>query len=193
MKIKIQPKKKTQWAILLILISIPLSYYGFSNLEEGASEPLQAILISLACTGGVSCLIGGIYMFFTKEKGRGEDLLASQTKVGDSPILDKDKIRQRNQAAIDNLVTKTTDNAIKTLTKKQKVNEMAEAKDTVANTVKEVRELEEDLVQSEEIIKKETLNAKATTEKIAVLKHNLAKDKTVKELLAIVTDYQLKQ
>ena len=32
-----------------------------------------------------------------------------------------------------------------------------------------------------------------TYEKIAVLKHNLAKDKAVKELLAIVTDYQLKQ
>ena len=141
MKIKIQPKKKTQWAIFLILISIPLSYYGFSNLEEGASEPLQAILISLACTGGVSCLIGGIYMFFTKEKGRGEDLLASQTKVGDSPILDKDKIRQRNQAAIDNLVTKTTDNAIKTLTKKQKVKPMAKA-NTSVELMKREKELE---------------------------------------------------
>jgi len=65
---------------------------------------------------------------------------------------------------------------------------MAEAKDTVANTVKEVRELEGNIVQSEEIIKKETLNVKTTTEKIAVLKHNLAKDKTVKELLAIITD-----
>ena len=156
-----------KWALILIAVSIPLSYYGFRNFEEGASEPLEAILISVACTGGVSCLIGGIYMLF--KKGRGEDLLASQTKVGISPI----------QKEIIN--------------KKPKVNEMAEAKDTVANTIKEIRELEESLVQSEEIIKKETLNAKTTTEKIAVLKHNLAKDKTVKELLAIVTDYQLKQ
>ena len=176
---------KKRWAILLILISVPLSYYGFSNLEEGASEPLEAILISLGCTGGIGCFFGGLYLFFTK--GRGEDLLASQTKVGISPILDKAKIRQRNEAAIDNLVTKTTDNAIKTLTKKQKVNPMVKTKDTdVADSVKEIRELEENLVQSEEIIKKVTLNVKTTTEKIAVLKHNLAKDKTVKELLAII-------
>ena len=71
---------------------------------------------------------------------------------------------------------------------------MVKTKDANINkSVEEIRELEESLVQSEEIIKKETLNAKATTEKIAVLKHNLAKDKAVKELLAIVTDYQLKQ
>jgi len=153
-----------KWATLLVLISIPLSYYGFSNFEAGSSEPLEAVLISLACTGGIACFFGGLYLFFTKEKGRGESLLVSQTTVKDSPI----------QKEIIN--------------KKQKVNEMAEAKDTVANTVKEVRELEGNIVQSEEIIKKETLNVKTTTEKIAVLKHNLAKDKTVKELLAIITD-----
>ena len=153
-----------KWATLLVLISIPLSYYGFSNFETGSSEPLEAVLISLACTGGIACFFGGLYLFFTKEKGRGESLLVSQTTVKDSPI----------QKEIIN--------------KKQKVNEMAEAKDTVANTVKEVRELEGNIVQSEEIIKKETLNVKTTTEKIAVLKHNLAKDKTVKELLAIITD-----
>ena len=131
---------KKRWAILLILISVPLSYYGFSNLEEGASEPLEAILISLGCTGGIGCFFGGLYLFFTK--GRGEDLLASQTKVGISPILDKAKIRQRNEAAIDNLVTKTTDNAIKTLTKKQKVKPMVKTKDTsVADSVKRFREL----------------------------------------------------
>ena len=76
-----------------------------------------------------------------KAKGRGEDLLASQTKVGYSPILDKDKIRQRNQAAIDNLVTKTTDNAIKTLTKKQKVKPMAKA-NTSVELMKREKELE---------------------------------------------------
>ena len=74
---------KKRWAILLILISIPLSYYGFSNFEEGASEPLEAILISLACTGGIGCFFGAMYLLFTK--GRGV-VLASQTKVGDSPI-----------------------------------------------------------------------------------------------------------
>jgi predicted N-acetyltransferase YhbS len=55
------------------------------------------------------------------KRGRGETL-ASQTSE-DSPILDKAKIEQKNREAIDNLVTKTTDNAIKalkTLTQKQK-------------------------------------------------------------------------
>ena len=136
---------RKRWAILLILISVPLSYYGFSNFEAGSSDPLQAIMISLGCTGGIGCFFGGLYLFFTKTKGRGEDLLASQTKVGDSPILDgiyRYKIRQRNEAAIDNLVTKTTDNAIKTLTKKQKVKPMVKTKDTsVADSVKRFREL----------------------------------------------------
>ena len=135
---------RKRWAILLILISIPLSYYGFSNFEAGSSEPLQAIMISLGCTGGIGCFFGGLYILFTKTKGRGEDLLASQTKVGDSPILDgiyRYKIRQRNEAAIDNLVTKTTDNAIKTLTKKQKVKPMAKA-NTSVELMKREKELE---------------------------------------------------
>ena len=48
------------------------------------------------------------------KRGRGENLLASQTSKA-SPILDKAKIEQQNREAIDNLVTKTTDNAIKAL------------------------------------------------------------------------------
>jgi len=109
-----------KWALLLIAISIPLSYYGFSNFEAGSSDPLQAILISLGCTGGIGCFFGGLYLFFIKEKGRGEDLLASQTSE-DSPIQ----------------------NPIKKQTKK--VNEMAKAKTTkdthVADSVKEFREI----------------------------------------------------
>jgi len=133
---------RKRWAILLILISIPLSYYGFSNFEAGSSEPLQAIMISLGCTGGIGCFFGGLYILFTKTKGRGE-ILASQTSK-DSPILDgiyRYKIRQRNEAAIDNLVTKTTDNAIKTLTKKQKVKPMAKA-NTSVELMKREKELE---------------------------------------------------
>ena len=202
--------KRKKQAIILLALSVPMMWWGFNQFIYGSGHStLEAIAVSLSCTGGLTCFFGGLYLFFTKEKGRGV-VLASQTKVGDSPISlalnetpedfkdlsTTDKIRQRNQSAvgyqnqeaIDDLVTKTTDNAIKTLTKKPKVNEMTKAKDTVANTIKEIRELEESLVQSEEIIKKETLNAKTTTEKIAVLKHNLAKDKTVKELLAMLQE-----
>ena len=76
---------KNRLAILLILISIPLMWWGFNQFIYGSGHStLEAIAVSLSCTGGLSCLIGGIYMFFTKEKGRGE-ILASQTSK-DSPI-----------------------------------------------------------------------------------------------------------
>ena len=180
-----------KWAVLLVLISIPISYYGFSNFEKDVIEPFEAILISLACTGGVSCLIGGIYMFFTKEKGRGEDLLASQTKVGDSSVekLTPERvaeIKKHNQKAVKEFADKVRKETKEEIINK-KVKPMAKAKDANINkSVEEIRELEESRVQSEEIIKKETLNAKTITEKIAVLKHSLAKDKTVQELLAMI-------
>ena len=200
--------KRKKQAIILLALSVPMMWWGFTNFMSGTTNSTAlAMGIALSCTLGSLFAISGLTMLITKNslgiwnpddknKDRGV-LLASQTNVGDSLVENlstADKIRQRNEAAIDNLVTKTTDNAIKTLTKKQKVKPMVKTKDTsVADSVKEIRELEENLVQSEEIIKKETLNVKTTTEKIAVLKHNLAKDKAVKELLAIVTDYQLKQ
>ena len=200
--------KRKKQAIILLALSVPMMWWGFTNFMSGTTNSTAlAMGIALSCTLGSLFAISGLVMLATKNslgiwnpddknKDRGV-VLASQTNVGNSLVENlstADKIRQRNEAAIDNLVTKTTDNAIKTLTKKQKVKPMVKTKDTsVADSVKEIRELEENLVQSEEIIKKETLNVKTTTEKIAVLKHNLAKDKAVKELLAIVTDYQLKQ
>ena len=140
-----------KWALLLIAVSIPLSYYGFSNFEAGSSEPLEAIRIALACTGGVSCLIGGIYMLF--KKGRGEDLLASQTKVGDSPILDGIY-------------------RYKTINKpSKKVNEMAKAKEfELADAVEEFRSLGE-------VVKKANLDVKTATEKRAILRDKIAKNK----------------
>jgi hypothetical protein len=140
-----------KWAILLVLISIPLSYYGFRNFEEGASEPLEAILISLACTGGIACFFGGLYVFFTKAKGRGEDLLASQTKVGYSPIsLALNETPEDFKDSSTNL--RNTSHPLvsggvveKTINKKQKVNEMAKSKVTkdtsIADAVKEFREI----------------------------------------------------
>jgi hypothetical protein len=201
--------KRKKQAIILLALSVPMMWWGFTNFMSGTTNSTAlAMGIALSCTLGSLFAISGLTMLITKnslgiwnpdDKGKKDRgvVLASQANVGDSLVENlstADKIRQRNEAAIDNLVTKTTDNAIKTLTKKQKVKPMVKTKDTsVADSVKEIRELEENLVQSEEIIKKETLNVKTTTEKIAVLKHNLAKDKAVKELLAIVTDYQLKQ
>jgi hypothetical protein len=187
--------KRKKQAIILLALSGPMMWWGFSGfLASGTSSTALAMGIAISCTLGSLFGISGLIMMVTKnslgilnpdDKGRGE-ILASQTSK-DSPILNKDKIRQRNEAAIDNLVTKTTDNAIKTLTKKRKVNEMAKAKDTdVANVVEEIRALEELIVQTEERIKKDTLDVKTATETKAVLKDNLARNKTVKELLAII-------
>ena len=174
---------KKRWAILLILISIPLMWWGFNQFIYGSGHStLQEIFVSVSCTGGLTCFFGGLYLLFTKDRGV---LLASQTNVGDSSV------QKEMKRAYQHSVAQAQKEIIN---KKPKVNEMAKAKDTnIDKSVEEIRALEENLVQSEEIIKKETLNTKTTTEKIAVLKHDLAKDKTVKELLAIVTDYQLKQ
>jgi hypothetical protein len=174
--------KRKKQAIILLALSVPMMWWGFTNFMSGTTNSnALAMGIALSCTLGSLFCISSLTMLITKnslgiwnpdDKGKKDRgvLLASQTTVGDSSV----------QKEIIN--------------KKPKVNEMAEAKDTnIDKSVEEIRALEESLVQSEETIKKETLNAKTTTEKIAVLKHNLAKDKTVKELLAIVTDYQLKQ
>jgi len=125
-----------KWAILLIAVSIPLSYYGFSNFEKGASDPLEAILISLGCTGGIACFFGGLYMFF---KGRGE-ILASQTSK-DSPILDK------------------------TTNKKQKVNEMAKA-DTSVDLMKREKELETRRKELESLLAEVTKEEKAVEKEL---------------------------
>ena len=140
-------KTRKQTATALIITSAPLLYYGFSNFEAGASDPLEAIAISIGCTGGIACLLGGIYIFFTKTKGRGEDLLASQSKVGISPIQ-------------------------KTINKpSKKVNEMAKAKEfELADAVEEFRSLGE-------VVKKANLDVKTATEKRAILRDKIAKNK----------------
>ena len=75
---------KKRWAILLILISIPLMWWGFNQFIYGSGHStLQAIFVSVSCTGGLTCFFGGLYLLFTKDRGV---LLASQTNVGDSPI-----------------------------------------------------------------------------------------------------------
>jgi len=140
--------KRRKQGLVLLALSVPMMWWGFNQFIYGSGHStLEAIAVSLSCTGGLSCLIGGIYMFFTKEKGRGEILHKSQTKVGFSPI----------QKEIIN--------------KKQKVNEMAKAKEfELADAVEEFRSLGGD-------IKKANLVVKTATEKRAVLKDKIAKNK----------------
>ena len=157
-------KTRKQTAAALIVTSVPLLYYGFSNLEAGASDPLEAIAISLGCTVGLGFFFGGIYMLF--KKGRGE-ILASQTSKG-SPILDKAKIKRQNQKAIDEFadkIRKETKEEI--INKKQKVNEMATL--TPAEKMNKLDELIEENNSFEKII---ATNKKAQAEMRADIKED---------------------
>jgi len=107
---------KKRWAILLILISIPLMWWGFNQFIYGSGHStLEAIAVSLSCTGGLTCFFGGLYLLFTKDRGV---VLASQANVGDSSV----------QKEIIN--------------KKPKVNEMVEATSTSVEMMKREKELE---------------------------------------------------
>ena len=162
-----------KWALLLIAVSIPISYYGFSNFEKGSSDPLEAILISLGCTGGMACFFGGLYMFF---KGRGE-ILASQTSK-DSPILDKAKIKQQNQKAVDEFAEKIRNETKKNyatsvanaqkeiINKKQKVNKMAKITNTSVDLMKREKELETRRKEVVAMLKEITKEQTAVVEKI---------------------------
>ena len=145
--------KRRKQAIILLALSGPMMWFGFTGfMASGTSSTALAMGVAISCTLGLAFALSGLVMLGTKnslgilnpdDKGRGE-ILASQTSK-DSPIPYKAKIRQRNQAAVDYLVTKTTDNAIKTLTKKQKVNEMAKPKAKASTSVelmKREKELE---------------------------------------------------
>ena len=108
---------KKRWAILLILISIPLMWWGFNQFIYGSGHStLEAIAVSLSCTGGLTCFFGGLYLLFTKDRGV---VLASQTTVGDSSV----------QKEIINKPSK-------------KVNEMAETTSTSLEMMKREKELE---------------------------------------------------
>jgi len=164
-------KRKKQGLILLTL-SVPMLWFGFTNfMSDTTSSNALGMMIAISITFGGLFGISGLVMLATKnslgiwdiddkEKGRGDGLLASQTKVEDPPIQ-KEIINQPTE----------------------KVNEMA-----IDNTVEEIRELEELIMQTEERIKKDTLAVKTATEKRAVLKDNLANDKTVKELLTMLQE-----
>jgi len=168
--------KRKKQAIILLALSAPMLWFGVTNFMSGTtSNTALAVGTAIGCVFGAFFAISGLIMLVTKnslgiwdiddkEKDRGDGLLASQTKVKDS-LVEKEIINQPTK----------------------KVNEMVKTKDTdVVNAVEEIRALGELIVQTEERIKKDTLAVKAATEKRAVLKDNLAKDETVKELLAII-------
>ena len=127
---------KKRWAILLILISIPLMWWGFNQFIYGSGHStLEAIAVSLSCTGGLTCFFGGLYLLFTKDRGV---LLASQTNVGDSSVQ-------------------------KTINKK--VNKMAKA-DTSVDLMKREKELETRRKELESLLAEVTKEEKAVEKEL---------------------------
>ena len=126
--------KRKKQSLILLALSAPMLWFGFTNfMSDTTSSNALGMMIAISITfGGLAALSGlvmlatknslGIWDIDDKEKGRGEGLLASQTKVKDSPIK-KEIINQPTK----------------------KVNEMAKVKATkdthVADAVKEFREI----------------------------------------------------
>ena len=131
---------KKRWAILLILISIPLMWWGFNQFIYGSGHStLEAIAVSLSCTGGLTCFFGGLYLLFTKDRGV---LLASQTNVGDSPI--PDKIINKPSKKVNEMV-ETTSTSVEMM-KREK--ELETRRKELEGLLKEVRREETELEQS---------------------------------------------
>jgi len=129
--------KRRKQAIILLALSVPMMWWGFNQFIYGSGHStLEAIAVSLSCTGGLTCFFGGLYLLFTK--GRGEDLLASQTKVGDSPIQ-------------------------KTINKK--VNEMTKA-ETSVDLMKREKELETRRKELESLLAEVTKEEKAVEKEL---------------------------
>ncbi len=108
--------KRRKQGFVFLALSVPMMWWGFNQFIYGSGHStLEAIAVSLSCTGGLTMFCGAVYLFFTKDRGV---LLASQTNVGDSSV----------QKEIIN--------------KKQKVNEMVEATSTSVEMMKREKELE---------------------------------------------------
>jgi hypothetical protein len=155
--------KRKKQAIILLAMSVPMMWWGYSSFfMEGTTSTALAIGISISAVFGTFSAISGLVMLATKnslgiwnpdDKGRGEEILASQTKVGDSPILEKEN------------------------NKKQKVNEMAESKEnTSVDLMKREKELEtrrkEVVAMLKEITKEETAVVEEIKSKGWVQKEN---------------------
>jgi hypothetical protein len=135
-------KRKKQGLILLAL-SVPMMWWGFTNFMSGTTNSTAlAVGTSIGCVFGMFAALSGLTMLITKnslgiwnpdDKGKKDRgvTLASQTTVGDSSV----------QKEIIN--------------KKQKVNEMAEAKDNVDSikTLDEYNEKMKKLFKREDELK----------------------------------------
>ena len=142
-------KRKKQGLVFLAL-SVPMMWWGLSNIiSETPSSNILAIMISISATFGGLFAISGLVMLATKnslgiwdiddkEKGRGDGLLASQTKVEDPPI----------QKEIINQPTKKVNEMATSVEMMQREKELEARRKELEGLLEEVRHEETELEQA---------------------------------------------
>jgi hypothetical protein len=146
--------KRKKQAIILLALSVPMLWFGFTNfMSDTTSSNALGMMIAISITFGglfgISSLIMlatknslGIWDIDDKEKGRGDGLLASQTKVEDPPIQ-KEVIKQPTKKV--NKMAKTTSTSVEMM-KREK--ELEARRKELEGLLEEVRHEETKLEQS---------------------------------------------
>ena len=146
--------KRKKQGLILLTISVPMLWFGFTNfMSDTTSSNALGMMIAISITFGglfgISSLIMlatknslGIWDIDDKEKGRGDGLLASQTKVEDPPIQ-KEVIKQPTKKV--NKMAKTTSTSVEMM-KREK--ELETRRKELEGLLEEVRHEETKLEQS---------------------------------------------
>ena len=146
--------KRKKQAIILLALSVPMLWFGFTNfMSDTTSSNALGMMIAISITFGGLFGISGLVMLATKnslgiwdiddkEKGRGDGLLASQTKVEDPPIQ-KEVIKQPTKKV--NKMAKTTSTSVEMM-KREK--ELETRRKELEGLLEEVRHEETKLEQS---------------------------------------------
>jgi hypothetical protein len=146
--------KRKKQAIILLTLSVPMMWFGLTNfMSDTTSSNALGMMIAISITFGglfgISSLIMlatknslGIWDIDDKEKGRGDGLLASQTKVEDPPIQ-KEVIKQPTKKV--NKMAKTTSTSVEMM-KREK--ELETRRKELEGLLEEVRHEETKLEQS---------------------------------------------
>jgi len=144
--------KRKKQAIILLTLSAPMLWFGVTNFMSGTtSNTALAVGIAIGCVFGAFFAISGLVMLVTKnslgiwdldDKGRGKNLLASQTKVEDPPIQ-KEIINQPTKEV--NKMAETTNTSVEMM-KREK--ELEARRKELEGLLEEVRQEETELEQN---------------------------------------------
>jgi len=167
--------KRRKQGLVLLLVSAPMMWFGFSSfLASGTSSTALAMGIAISCTLGLAFALSGLIMLGTKnslgilnpdDKGRGEDLLASQTSE-DSPIPED----LQQDLVIQNEMKRTYQDSVaqaqkEIINKKQKVKPMAKA-ETSVDLMKREKKLETRRKELESLLAEVTKEEKAVEKEL---------------------------